>query len=56
MNGKMVAGKPLYVAPAQKKEERKARLQVILRNNGSTVNSMLYNYSVCGNNYMTFIW
>jgi polyadenylate-binding protein len=28
MNGKMVAGKPLYVAPAQKKEERKARLQV----------------------------
>jgi polyadenylate-binding protein len=27
MNGKMVAGKPLYVAPAQKKEERKARLQ-----------------------------
>ncbi|MCI02644.1 polyadenylate-binding protein 8-like, partial [Trifolium medium] len=43
MNGKMVAGKPLYVAPAQKKEERKARLQVILHNNGSTVNSMLYN-------------
>jgi len=46
----MVAGKPLYVAPAQKKEERKARLQVILRNNGSTVNSMLYNYRECGNN------
>lgn len=28
MNGKMVAAKPLYVALAQKKEERKAKLQV----------------------------
>ncbi|KAF2295297.1 hypothetical protein GH714_032489 [Hevea brasiliensis] len=27
MNGKMVVGKPLYVALAQRKEERKARLQ-----------------------------
>ncbi|KAK7410053.1 hypothetical protein VNO78_00533 [Psophocarpus tetragonolobus] len=27
MNGKMVAGKPLYVALAQRKEERRARLQ-----------------------------
>ncbi|KAK7351631.1 hypothetical protein VNO77_11220 [Canavalia gladiata] len=27
MNGKMVAGKPLYVAHAQRKEERRARLQ-----------------------------
>ncbi|KAK9270509.1 hypothetical protein L1049_026090 [Liquidambar formosana] len=27
MNGKMVIGKPLYVAPAQRKEERRARLQ-----------------------------
>ncbi|XP_042470708.1 polyadenylate-binding protein 2-like isoform X1 [Zingiber officinale] len=27
MNGKMVGGKPLYVAVAQRKEERKARLQ-----------------------------
>ncbi|XP_042400669.1 polyadenylate-binding protein 2-like isoform X1 [Zingiber officinale] len=27
MNGKMVGGKPLYVALAQRKEERKARLQ-----------------------------
>ena len=28
MNGKMVISKPLYVALAQRKEERKARLQV----------------------------
>ncbi|KAG8390920.1 hypothetical protein BUALT_Bualt01G0133700 [Buddleja alternifolia] len=27
MNGKMVISKPLYVAPAQRKEERRARLQ-----------------------------
>jgi len=30
MNGKMIAGKPLYVALAQRKEERRARLQVTL--------------------------
>lgn len=30
MNGKMVGGKPLYVALAQRKEERRAKLQVIL--------------------------
>jgi len=29
MNGKMVGGKPLYVAHAQRKEDRKARLQVL---------------------------
>ncbi|XP_027330416.1 polyadenylate-binding protein 2-like isoform X2 [Abrus precatorius] len=28
MNGKMIAGKPLYVALAQRKEERRARLQM----------------------------
>lgn len=28
MNGKMVVSKPLYVALAQRKEERRARLQV----------------------------
>ena len=28
MNGKMVASKPLYVALAQRKEDRRARLQV----------------------------
>lgn len=28
MNGRMVASKPLYVALAQRKEERRARLQV----------------------------
>lgn len=28
MNGKMVSGKPLYVAIAQRKEDRRARLQV----------------------------
>nr|KJB79364.1 hypothetical protein B456_013G046000 [Gossypium raimondii] len=28
MNGKMVVSKPLYVAPAQRKEDRRARLQV----------------------------
>ncbi|KAH7523654.1 hypothetical protein FEM48_Zijuj06G0034800 [Ziziphus jujuba var. spinosa] len=27
MNGKMIVSKPLYVAPAQRKEERRARLQ-----------------------------
>ncbi|XVE82828.1 hypothetical protein DITRI_Ditri16bG0036900 [Diplodiscus trichospermus] len=27
MNGKMIVAKPLYVAPAQRKEERRARLQ-----------------------------
>lgn len=30
MNGKMISGKPLYVAFAQRKEERKAMLQVII--------------------------
>lgn len=30
MNGKMIGKKPLYVAIAQRKEERKARLQVNL--------------------------
>lgn len=29
MNGKMIGRKPLYVAVAQRKEERKTRLQVI---------------------------
>lgn len=28
MNGKMIVSKPLYVALAQRKEDRKARLQV----------------------------
>lgn len=30
MNGKLIGRKPLYVAVAQRKEERKARLQVML--------------------------
>lgn len=30
MNGKMVGGKPLYVALAQRKEDRRAKLQVVL--------------------------
>jgi hypothetical protein len=30
MNGKMVVSKPLYVALAQRKEDRKAKLQVLL--------------------------
>lgn len=30
MNGKIIGRKPLYVAVAQRKEERKAWLQVIL--------------------------
>jgi hypothetical protein len=30
MNGKMISGKPLYVAFAQRKEARKAMLQVTL--------------------------
>lgn len=30
MNGKMIVTKPLYVALAQRKEDRKARLQVWL--------------------------
>jgi polyadenylate-binding protein len=29
MNGKMISGKPLYVAFAQRKEDRKAMLQVL---------------------------
>ena len=33
MNGKMVVSKPLYVALAQRKEERRARLQVIYHGN-----------------------
>jgi len=38
MNGKMIVSKPLYVALAQRKEDRRARLQVyaiicILSNN-----------------------
>lgn len=37
MNGKMVGGKPLYVALAQRKEERRAKLQVIL----PTINKQL---------------
>jgi hypothetical protein len=30
MNGKMVVSKPLYVALAQRKEDRRAKLQVFL--------------------------
>ena len=30
MNGKLIGRKPLYVAVAQRKEERKAHLQVML--------------------------
>lgn len=30
MNGNMVGSKPLYVAFAQRKEDRRARLQVLL--------------------------
>jgi hypothetical protein len=36
MNGKMVGTKPLYVALAQRKEERRARLQV------SALNSQIF--------------
>jgi len=32
MNGKMISGKPLYVAFAQRKEDRKAMLQVYTSN------------------------
>ncbi|KAK7289932.1 hypothetical protein RIF29_03977 [Crotalaria pallida] len=38
MNGKMVAGKPLFVALAERKEERRAKLQVILCSIGSAMN------------------
>ncbi|KAJ1436740.1 RNA-binding domain superfamily [Sesbania bispinosa] len=34
MNGRMIAGKPLYVALAQRKEERRARLQVLRGSEG----------------------
>ncbi|KAM0025256.1 putative RNA recognition motif domain, nucleotide-binding alpha-beta plait domain superfamily [Helianthus debilis subsp. tardiflorus] len=41
MNGKMIAGKPLYVALAQRKEVRRARLQFMMvdfaRTNGALV-------------------
>lgn len=37
MNGKMIGGKPLYVALAQRKEERRARLQV-----RTTFSSLIY--------------
>jgi len=33
MNGKLVGRKPLFVAVAQRKEERKAQLQVTLFSN-----------------------
>lgn len=35
MNGKMVGSKPLYVALAQRKEDRKAKLQVNIFLHGS---------------------
>ncbi|GFS40041.1 poly(A) binding protein 2 [Actinidia rufa] len=38
MNGKMVASKPLYVAHAQRKEDRRARLQVQFFSNASSYN------------------
>ncbi|KAK7267012.1 hypothetical protein RIF29_19675 [Crotalaria pallida] len=38
MNGKMVAGKPLFVSLAERKEERRAKLQVILCSIGSAMN------------------
>lgn len=31
MNGKIIVNKPLYVALAQKKEDRRAHLQVLAR-------------------------
>ena len=40
MNGRIVVGKPLYVNPAEKKEDRRVRLEVIY--NATT----LYNYVV----------
>lgn len=47
MNGKMISGKPLYVAFAQRKEDRKAMLQVLFLNNPSffcnTVKILLLN-------------
>ncbi|MFS7928982.1 hypothetical protein Hanom_Chr04g00327181 [Helianthus anomalus] len=40
-NGKMIAGKPLYVARAQRQEVRRARLQFMMvdfaRTNGALV-------------------
>lgn len=30
MNGKMIVSKPLYVALAQRKEDRRAKLQVLI--------------------------
>lgn len=39
MNGKMISGKPLYVAFAQRKEDRKAMLQVLFLNNLSFFHS-----------------
>jgi len=47
MNGRMVAGKPLYVAIAQTKEERKARLQVIY--NATTGRQL----NIC---FITMLW
>jgi len=35
MNGKMISGKPLYVAFAQRKDDRKAMLQVYSSNQPS---------------------
>ncbi|KAL2318531.1 hypothetical protein Fmac_032407 [Flemingia macrophylla] len=47
MNGKMIAGKPLYVALAQRKEERRARLQLLF-GEVNPVNSSSWNCPVGG--------
>lgn len=47
MNGKMIGSKPLYVALAQRKEERRARLQVTLTDEMSCIHipKMLFSVS-----------
>jgi hypothetical protein len=51
MNGKMVGSKPLYVALAQRKDDRKAKLQVNIFLHGSWIYTtcafMLFHNSEC---------
>lgn len=54
MNGKMIVSKPLYVALAQRKEDRKARLQVCLCYNLKQELTISYSHCILNFHFLAF--